>query len=509
MKASFKFILAALTATAALVACTKETTPPSFENDKVNPAFEGSRVIAVSFGSQTKTTLEGFQPKFVDEKDTVLISNGKAVDTCKVKVEGDVATITTNLTGPLTAVYPYTAAGMNGSNPKQIETVLVSSVQSGIFADANICMAENITDKAVFENKTALFCITPGAGDTTRYVEVITAGPEIANTTSGKYTKKNKIHVATESADSVWVSILVPDGLKVRDLSFADGSKKKTVNTGDDATKAISVNALFTVSNTGWSEPYVEIGELKWAPQNLAITDSGKKVWKGDNPTAVKVPGTDEDVINGDYFQWAASYKGYNVKENQKPDSLLIYTEFTNRGCGDTGNGFKFIGSKQFNQANAPYGGIAYSKYNGEDKDAKSKLDVSDDVANIILGGNWRMPTSAEFQAMKDVTYWKWNATDQGYYVFTPNPETDAGKVNNGTGTYNKSDALLFFPAAGYGTFTGLDEGVPSQGFYWSSIINSFDPRYPYYLFFDDLGIIPQYVDYPRDFGFPVRPVSD
>lgn len=57
-------IFAALAATTALAGCTKEITPPSFENDKVNPAAEGSRVIAVSFAPQTKTTIEGLASDF-------------------------------------------------------------------------------------------------------------------------------------------------------------------------------------------------------------------------------------------------------------------------------------------------------------------------------------------------------------------------------------------------------------------------------------------------------------
>ena len=110
MKASFKFILAALAATAALAACTKVDVVEQSATDPASPAAEGTRVIAVSFAPQTKTILDGLQPKFVDN-DSILISNGDAIDTCEVKVESEVATISTKLTGPLTAVYPYTAAG--------------------------------------------------------------------------------------------------------------------------------------------------------------------------------------------------------------------------------------------------------------------------------------------------------------------------------------------------------------------------------------------------------------
>ncbi len=796
MKVSFRFILATLAATAALVGCTKEITP-SFENDKVNP--EGTRVIAVSFAPQTKTTLDGLQPKFEDGKDTVLISNTNALDTCVVSVKGNKATISTNLTGPLTAVYPYKAAGMNDNNHNLIDTVLVSTEQDGTFASANICMArmtgEN-EESLSFENKTAVFCITPGAGESTQYVEVSADGFEIANDvpTGSAYTSFETIHVAPITTDSVYVSILVPEGLTVGNLTFSDGTNVKAIK-DERASTAIAAGTLYTVTNANWesteadipdgalkgvfsvsatkkihfsrgnlycsrtssetndwtwhfydkqykfnsipttdqnrtaqntdteidlfnwgydavksvdptgtdhvgarttqyetfaknedwgyvfgaessvwrtlttaewqylfsyngtddgesnydndnrrnkykesvticdktncvvllpdnwewgqngvgddwqtvypekastdnpvtwstmeaagavclpaagvrngsdvmgvgsagsywsssagidheaytvlfyngdvyagvrdslyagysvrlvtnvsaapapTEPdYVVItakydGEdnpdrpLKWSRQNLAITDSGKKSWKGGNTeTAVKVPGTNEDVKVGDYFQWAASYGGYNVTENQEPDSLLIYTLFTNTGCGESEDKFTFIGSKQFNQANAPYGGTSYTKYTSS---GEPTLEPSDDVASIILGGTWRMPTSVEFKALKDATYWKWE--DGGYYVYDPQSD-DAGKINdNGTGTYDKSNALLFFPAAGYGNYPELNYAGTCGG-YWSSTFNSSGmTNYAYRMEFNSDDVNPQYEGI-RSYGFSVRPVSD
>ena len=83
-------MLATLAATAAIAACTKEVTPDKANTDSASQSAEGSRVIAVSFAPQTKTYLDkdGLQPKFNDG-DSVLISNGKAIDTCEVSVDGD------------------------------------------------------------------------------------------------------------------------------------------------------------------------------------------------------------------------------------------------------------------------------------------------------------------------------------------------------------------------------------------------------------------------------------
>lgn len=243
---------------------------------------------------------------------------------------------------------------------------------------------------------------------------------------------------------------------------------------------------------------------LKWYKQNLAITESGRKAWKGGNASAVKVPGTNDDVVVGDYFQWAA-YAGYCGNATDADKGLLLYTTFTNTGCGDASDAFTFKDGKQFNTSSAPYGGTDYTKYTATD--SKTTLEATDDVASTILGGTWRMPTSAEIAAMKAVTYWAWNATDKGYYVYLP-MEGDGGKVNNETSnTYDKSDAILFFPAAGrsYDSVLG-DAG--SYGRYWSSSLNTGNTVDAYSLSFDSSGVNPQNHSY-RYFGFSVRPVSD
>ena len=264
MKNTFRLIPAVLAAIAVLAGCVQEITSPSFEKDKVNPAAEGSRIIAVSFSQQTKTYLDkdGLQPKFEDGKDTVLISNTNALDTCVVSVDDKtkVATITTNLTGPLTAVYPYTAAGMNENNENEIDTVLVSTIQSGKFADANICMAKMKDEKdesLSFENKTAVFCIYPPAGKDAQLVKVSAEGFVIANNipAGSAITDSSTIHVNTTTADSVWVSILVPGGLTVGDLKFSDGTKEKAITTGGKAATAIAAGTLYTVTNEGWESP--------------------------------------------------------------------------------------------------------------------------------------------------------------------------------------------------------------------------------------------------------------
>ena len=232
---------------------------------------------------------------------------------------------------------------------------------------------------------------------------------------------------------------------------------------------------------------YVTIGDLKWTKQNLAVSASGGKSWKGNNASAVKLPGTDKDAIVGDYFQWAA-YAGYCGKGSDNDNGLLVYTAFNNTKCvGDAGsNGFTFKEGKTFANQHAPYYDRPnnYKKYTDKEHATLDRTGAhsghNDDVANIVYGGNWRIPTKDEIDAMRAITYWEYDETDYGYYVYTPVSGDEGGsdgyKATGGSisGTYDKSAALLFFPLSGSGYQDKLliQGGINYDGNYWSS---SFD----------------------------------
>ena len=265
----------------------------------------------------------------------------------------------------------------------------------------------------------------------------------------------------------------------------------------------------------------VYIAGTWWAKQNLAITASGRKGWKGYNEIdAVTVPGTGDAVINGDYFQWAA-YPGYCGNATDADKGLLVYNSFTSSYCGDGSKAFEFKSSgtgKKYRFSTSDYNndriGISpyydktekkYTKYTS----GSANLEKSDDVANIILGGSWHIPTTEEFMTIRNVCYLAWDATDRGYYVFMPRFGTNgsAGKrADISTTTDTKSDASLFFPNVGGGindTFTDLS----SYGLYWSNSLDSSDTSSAYYwrIYYADARM--DYYDRHR--GFTVRPVSD
>ena len=250
---------------------------------------------------------------------------------------------------------------------------------------------------------------------------------------------------------------LVPDNNKGRNISVTQTgfTNKGSITSAEihSSTSYTTPAALFTCGTLGSGEKvhdYVLIAGTKWATMNVGATE---------------ITGTNS---YGKYFAW-----GDIVGQ-------------TWNGSSWSGSGFPYEGAPKI----------------GDPK----MLPLEKDAANVLWGDPWRMPTSAEFEALKEATYWDWDGTDKGYYVYAPK-DGDAGKVNDGTGSYTKTDALLFFPAAGYGSGTDLND-AGSSGNYWSSSLLTGDTGNAYLLYFNSFRVNPQNYYY-RYLGFSVRPVSD
>lgn len=294
--------------------------------------------------------------------------------------------------------------------------------------------------------------------------------------------------------------------------------KKNIVTIDFDSRKQLT----FTTKLADWSEgesdegafdeeflpevEFVEIAGLKWATQNLAISSSGRMSWKGKNSTAVKVPGTDKDVIVGDYFPWAA-HAGYCGYETDIDKGLLFYTSFTNSMCVGCGNSDKI--KLKSGQLVSPYEieseiHTIYSKYLPS---SLTTLEQIDDAASVIYNNALRIPSSEEIASMINATFWAWDASDQGYYVFSPTASHVAGnRADSIPADLNKSDALLFFPATGWGLGGFYYIGY---GSYWSRDLSPYDSGYGEMASCFRFGydrVIKEYDEY-RSYGSPIRPV--
>ncbi|MBR5324567.1 MAG: hypothetical protein IKV14_07125 [Muribaculaceae bacterium] len=143
------------------------------------------------------------------------------------------------------------------------------------------------------------------------------------------------------------------------------------------------------------------------------------------------------------------------------------------------------------------FGDFSYDiwKYNTDSKygtvDNKTTLELKDDAAHHNWGGNWRMPTKAEQDELRNSSNCTWTWTTQngvkGYKV-----------------TSKKNGNSIFLPAAGYRSNSDLSN-AGCNGYYWSSSLNTSDSLSAYYLSFNS-GIVDWSYRY-RCEGLSVRAV--
>ena len=135
--------------------------------------------------------------------------------------------------------------------------------------------------------------------------------------------------------------------------------------------------------------------------------------------------------------------------------------------------------------------GQTFTKYA---TDKKTRLDLDDDAARANWGSTWRMPTDAEWTALRNTTNfdWEWDDARKGYTV--------TSKVNGYAGN------SIFLPAAGYRSGTSLyDAG--SGGYFWSSSLSTSSSSYAWYVYFNSSDVYRFSLSrYP---GRSVRPVSE
>lgn len=197
---------------------------------------------------------------------------------------------------------------------------------------------------------------------------------------------------------------------------------------------------------------YVEIGGLKWATMNVganSVTDYGL------------------------YFQWGDT-QGYTADQV---------------GSGEGQKAFKWSDYKWTED-----GGSTFTKYNATD--GKTVLDIEDDAARANMGGQWRMPTTAEFQALGNAVNAVWTTDYNGSGVagLVCTDKTDSSKT-------------LFFPAAGCAGL-GSMFGVGDVGYVWSSSLGSSYVDYAWSLNFGNEDTYWDY-NFRRYYGFSVRGVLD
>lgn len=186
--------------------------------------------------------------------------------------------------------------------------------------------------------------------------------------------------------------------------------------------------------------------------------------------------GTTTEAGYGLYFSWGET-TGY-VDASSK----------TNRGAtGFTWGSYEHITGTSGAES-------ALTKYNSTD--GKTVLDLEDDAAHVIMGGNWRMPTSEEFNEMALRTTKTWvtnyNGTGINGNLFTS--KTDPNKK-------------LFFPATGQCFNNTTAYNSKSNGYYLSSGLDTSDRLRCKLSFFNSGNTGIGFGN--RCYGYSIRPVFD
>ena len=136
----------------------------------------------------------------------------------------------------------------------------------------------------------------------------------------------------------------------------------------------------------------------------------------------------------------------------------------------------------------------SYDEDNCKTYDSMSDIrgNSSYDAARANWGGNWRLPTMAEFNELVNNCDYKW---------------TTQNGVAGIRFTSKKNGNSIFFPAAGWRYGTSTDR-AGEYGYYWSSTPYESITLHAYDLYFDSGGSA--YTGwYGRCLGHPVRPVVE
>lgn len=376
-------------------------------------------------------------------------------------------------------VYPAAVAKMNGN---AIEGIIVPAVQDGTFASANICMA-TLADRATeaqFVNQTALLRF---------YVDARIGVKSIKVTSSTN-------NIATD-AKAITVD---PDGDDTLD-KFTDGPDKRLCYVS--VLGGVNASTLTLTSETKTQ------GTVTRPKPMASTTLTAGTMYNVFIPYYIKIKVSDSPET---YQKWAYCNVGAFLPEEYG----LYFAWGETTGHKANFETLKFENDYCFDWAHAPFnnGSSAYDEtYFSSVKGtlyAGGYLALDYDAARVNWGGSWRMPQNAEFQALKDATYWAWDNTEKRYYVFSPDANHLAGeRASSFPADLSKTDALFSFSTSGgYGNNVDLKD-TETRVRYWSSNLISSRDDYSYGLNIDNYGSVTISGTYPRNYGLRVRPLSD
>ena len=384
------------------------------------------------------------------------------------------------------AVYPYQpAACLSADGAVTVELPAVQQYAPGTFglgANTMVAVSSDLRDDFLYFRNVCGYIVVKLYGDETVKSIVFKGndGERIAG--RGTVRASHSAAPAIVMADDATTSITIDCGEGVKLGASADAATEfwfcvppVTFSKGFTITATSSAGSFSkstTSSRTVERNVRVSMPALEFIQEGPAVpeaVDLGLSVkWASFNLGASKP----EEY--GGYYQWAGL---------EDVTDTSIYLDWDN--CPYNIDSSYWTGWTKY----IPSDKSSYWSGTGN-PDNKTVLDPEDDVAHVQWGGNWRMPTVAEFQELDNHCNKVW-ATING--------------VNGIKFTSKKNDNSIFLPAAGY---RGIDDlySVGSDGYYWSSSLLTDCPYDAYYMNFDSGSVYADYYYFRYD-GLSVRPV--
>ena len=403
------------------------------------------------------------------------------------------------VTGPYVAVYPYTE-GATLNNDGTVSNIVLpdeqEAVAGGFDPKAALMIAKSETTTLTFKNAVGFIKVTPQfdckkiilrAADKTKplagkgtikfdgsdnpYID-FTDSKELSYsiTLSGTITSGNAYYIAVPAVtlSENWTLTFVTENKNymrqvTNPITFA---RSKAWNLGTFAT-----DGDYWVGSNGIvnSNQEVDLG--------LTITGSDGKTYKvyfaKSNLTSTGLATNEYDY--GDYFAWGATEPWYTTLDKTTNPWNVTW---------NTGKEEGYISD------NAP---MLSKTYNENDV-----LSSSEDAANVILGGDWQIPTLEIWQALYYANYQTVNWGSNGNKALEKIGEIQGMKISK----IDDSNTYLFLPSARYVEGTSFSGGT--EGFYWSG--TAFSSSDVYYLYFGSNSNV-SHNKWLRCRGYSVRPV--
>ena len=406
-----------------------------------------------------------------------------------------------------TAVYPYTEGATLGEDGS-VSGITLPAEQTATpnsFDPKAALMMANTTDKSKLEFKNAVSLVKVTTQFACKKI-VLSANEDIAGTGTLTMTFDNDTYTSSftfnsgssktitlkpatgESFDAGTYYIVVPpttltNGFSISFINSADTKAYTRTSTKNNIFNRSGIRNLgtFNESDETWTSTIESNGKVKASQQvdlGLTIEQDGKKyrvIFAKSNLTANGLAENEYDY--GDYFAWGAREPWYSsATRTWKEDKLYGYIP---------DNTPFFDSSKK-----------SYTKYTSDGETLKAADD--DDAANVILRGDWQLPTTeiwvALYNANQNKVYWGPN----GDKTLETISEIKGMKISK----KDDSNTYIFLPAAGwvYGLYF---KEVGSIFYYWSGTASSTGA---YDLTFWNSHVSAQDSS-NRDYGYSVRPV--